>query len=62
MRHHVTHVRELATAYEILVGRPKGKRHFLDAGIDPRMILKYMYEINVANIVDWTQLLRVMAQ
>ena len=41
-RQHVTHVREVATAYEILVGRPKGKRHFLVAGVDPRMILNYI--------------------
>jgi len=33
-------VREVATAYEILVERSKGKRHFLDAGLDSRMILK----------------------
>jgi hypothetical protein len=38
----VTHVREVATAYEILVGRPKGKRLFLVAGVDPRKILNYM--------------------
>ena len=38
----MTNVREVATAYEILVGRPKGKRHFLDAGLDPQMILKCM--------------------
>jgi hypothetical protein len=39
-RQHVTHVREVTTAYEILVGILKGKRHFLVAGVDPRMILK----------------------
>jgi hypothetical protein len=40
MRKHVAHMREVATAYEILVGRFKGKRHFLDAGVDSRIILK----------------------
>ena len=42
MRYHVTHVREVATVYEILVGITKGKRHFLDAVVYPRMILKYI--------------------
>ena len=38
----MTHVREVATVYEILVGITKGKRHFLDAVLDPLMILKYI--------------------
>jgi hypothetical protein len=33
---------EVVTAYEILEERPKGKRHLIDAGVHPWIILKYI--------------------
>jgi hypothetical protein len=35
---------ETRDAYRILVGKPEGKRLFLRAGVDGRIILKWIFE------------------
>jgi hypothetical protein len=37
---HVAHMAESRGAYRILVGRPEGRNHLEDPGIDGRIILK----------------------
>jgi hypothetical protein len=42
---------EIRNAYNILVGRPEGKNHLEDLGVDRRMILEWIKED-----VDWMHL------
>jgi hypothetical protein len=35
---HVEHMEEMRNAYKILVGKPEGKKHLEDKGVDGRII------------------------
>jgi hypothetical protein len=35
---------ESRDTYTVLVGKPEGRRHLEDLGVDGRMILKWMFE------------------
>jgi hypothetical protein len=39
---HVAYMREQRNAHRLLVGKPKGKNHLEDLGIDGRIILNYI--------------------
>jgi hypothetical protein len=39
---HVTHVGEVRGAYNILVGRPEGRNHQEDLGVDRRTTLRWI--------------------
>jgi len=41
---HVVHVGKRRDKYRILVGRPEGRRHLEDPGIDGGMILKSIFK------------------
>jgi hypothetical protein len=41
---HVSHMGEKRDAYRILVGRPEGRHHLGDPGVDGRIILKWMFK------------------
>jgi hypothetical protein len=41
---HVAHMGEGRGAYRILVGRPEGRNHLEDPGIDGRIILKWIFK------------------
>jgi hypothetical protein len=41
---HVAHMGEGRSAYRILVGRPEGRNHLEDPGIDGRIILKWIFK------------------
>jgi len=40
---HATHMGERRGAYRVLVGKPVGKNHLEDLGIDGRIILKLFF-------------------
>jgi hypothetical protein len=42
-------------AYRILVGRPEGRHHLGDRGIDGRIILKWIFK-NWNGRMDWIEL------
>jgi hypothetical protein len=39
---HVTHMGVMRNAYKILVGKPEGKRHSEDLGIDGKIVLEWI--------------------
>jgi hypothetical protein len=39
---HIACMEEMGNAYSILVGKPEGKRHLQDLGIDGRVILEWI--------------------
>jgi hypothetical protein len=40
---HEAHMGEIRNAYNILVGKPEGKDHTENLGIDERIILKWIF-------------------
>jgi hypothetical protein len=41
---HVARMGEGRDAYRVLVGRPEGRSHLEDPGVDGRIILKWMFK------------------
>jgi len=52
---HATYTGERRSAYRVLVGKPEGKNHLEDLGIDGRIILKSFFR-NVDGGA-WTELI-----
>ena len=40
---HVAHMRERRGVYRVLVGKPEGKSHLEDPGVDGRIILRWIF-------------------
>jgi hypothetical protein len=49
---HAARVGEKRGAYRILVGRPEGRDHLEDSGVDVRIILKWIFKKRVGAWTD----------
>jgi hypothetical protein len=52
---HVALMGERRGAYKALVGKPEGKNHLEDPGVDERIILKWIFE-RFEGDIDWIDL------
>ena len=52
---HVARMEGKRGANRVLVGKPEGKNHLEDPGVDDRIILKWILE-NWNGVMDWTDL------
>ena len=43
-------------AYRALVGKPEGRNHLKDPGVDGRIILKWIFERLDGEAIDWIDL------
>jgi hypothetical protein len=53
---HVAHIVEGRGVYRVLVGKPEEKKHFVDPGVDGRIILRRIFrkwDVGVWNGVSW---------
>jgi hypothetical protein len=41
---HVAHMEDRRGSFRILVGKPEGRNHLEDSGVDTRIILKWTFE------------------
>jgi hypothetical protein len=53
---HVTCVGERRNAYRVLVGKPEGRRHLEEPGIDERIILNWIFKKCDVKNMDWFHL------
>jgi hypothetical protein len=54
---HVARMRDIKNPYRILVGKPEGKNHLQDLGVDGKMILKWILQELVMRM--WTGFARL---
>jgi len=43
-------------AYRVLVGKPEGKNHLEDQGINGRVILRWIFTKLTCGVMDWIEL------
>jgi hypothetical protein len=51
----VTYIREREGAYRVVVGKPEGKDHLEDPGVDGRIILRSIFRMRDGGM-DWIDL------
>jgi hypothetical protein len=53
---HVASMREGRGVYRVVVGKPKGKNHLEDPGIDGRIILRWKWDVGVWTGSSWLRI------
>jgi len=53
---HVAHMGEISDAYRVLMGKPEGRNHLEDPGVDGRIILRWIFRKWDGGCMDWIDL------